>query len=274
MQTTKLGSTDIDVSIIGLGTVKIGRNLGVKYPKAFTIPEDKDVIHLLNTAGECGINIIDTAPAYGTSEARLGKLLHKTAHPWLIATKAGELFDPATGESSYNFTPEFLQQSVENSLRTLQRDVLDIVLIHSDGNDCDIIQRMGALEVLNHLKQKGLLRASGMSTKTVDGGILAAEQSDVVMVTHNVDYQDELPVIEYARDHHKGVLIKKAFASGHCANRSTLNDSTDPVTESFSCIYQHAGVNSIILGSINPKHIVENAKKASQTYKTSAKANA
>lgn len=267
MQTIRLGNTDIETSIIGLGTVKIGRNLGVKYPEHFTIPDDEQVIKLLNTAGDCGINIIDTAPAYGNSEERLGQLLNKTAHSWLIATKAGELFDPETGESSYNFTPEFLQNSIENSLRTLKREVLDIVMVHSDGNDVDIIQRLGALEVLNHLKQKGLLRASGMSTKTVEGGIMAAQQSDVVMVTHNLDYDEELPVIEYAHANNKGVFIKKAFASGHSANKTI----TDPVSESFSCIYQHAGINSIILGSINPKHIVENAEKAMEIYEHLAK---
>lgn len=260
MQRTKLANTNIDVSLLGLGTVKLGRNTGVKYPSAFDLPDDRQALKILNTAADCGINLIDTAPAYGSSEQRLGQLLPKTQHDWVIATKVGEMFDPATGLSSYHFTPEFIQQSIEDSLRTLGRDCLDIVLIHSDGNDQRIIEN-GALDTLNHLKAKGLIRATGMSTKTVAGGIMAAEQSDIVMVTHNLDYQEERPVIEFAHQHHKGIFIKKALASGHIANTAS-----DSVSQSFENILSIHGVSSIILGSINPGHIQSNAEKAIKAY--------
>lgn len=263
MQKIKIGHSDIHVSIIGLGTVKFGRNTAVKYPHAFAIPNDNEALNILNSAAECGINIIDTAPAYGNSEERLGTLLKKTQHEWIVSTKVGEIFNAATGESSYQFNPEYIQLSVENSLRKLQRDQLDIVLVHSNGEDEKIIREHGALDTLQHLKQKGLIRATGMSTKTINGGILAAQHSDIVMVTHNIAYQEELAVIDYAHQHNKGIFIKKALASGH----STQNTHEDNVTQSFDCIYQHAGVSSIILGSINPAHIQENAQKAIASFK-------
>lgn len=53
-----------------------------------------------------------------------------------------------------------------------------------------------------------------MSTKTITGGKLAIEESDVVMVAYNLEYTDEGEVIQYARQHNKGAFIKKAFASG------------------------------------------------------------
>jgi aryl-alcohol dehydrogenase-like predicted oxidoreductase len=261
MQKTRLGNTDLMVSILGLGTVKFGRNTAVKYPAPFNIPDDKEALTILNTAADCGINLLDTAPAYGDSELRLGKLLKNSTHKWLIATKVGEVFDSQTGQSSYNFSPEYIQESIENSLRRLQRERLDIVLIHSDGNDLDIIQQ-GALETLNHLKQKGLIDATGMSTKTVKGGIAAAQQSDIVMVTHNLYYQEEQAVIDYACRHKKSIFIKKAFASGH----NTHNASEDTIRKSFDCIYQHKGINSIILGSINPTHIQQNAEEAIASF--------
>lgn len=253
-----LGSTEINTSIVGLGTVKIGRNQGVKYPTAFSIPDDNAVIQLLNTSVELGINLLDTAPAYGNSEQRLGELLPKAAqHDWLISTKAGEVFDSASGQSTYDFSDAAIRKSVEQSCRRLKRDVIDIVMIHSDGNDQEIIKR-GALEALSELKRAGLIRAIGMSTKTLSGGILALEQSDVLMVTHNLEYQGELSVIEQAAKMNKSIFIKKALASGHITH-STYGD---PVTESFAAILPLPAVSSVILGSINAKHICENVEKA------------
>ena len=71
MVSRSLGQTGLIVSRIGLGTTKLGRNTDVKYPKAFALPSDKQVRELLDTALTSGVNLIDTAPAYGASEARL-----------------------------------------------------------------------------------------------------------------------------------------------------------------------------------------------------------
>lgn len=70
-----LGDTGLIVSPLGLGTVKLGRDQGVKYPNGFTIPDDAAARALLDQARALGINLIDTAPAYGVSEQRLGPLL-------------------------------------------------------------------------------------------------------------------------------------------------------------------------------------------------------
>ena len=100
MKLRALGSTGIDVSPLGLGTVKIGRNEQVKYPQGFEIPEDADVRELLAQAWDLGINFIDTAPAYGSSERRLGQLLPH-ADDWVIMTKVGEIFE--NGKSRFDF---------------------------------------------------------------------------------------------------------------------------------------------------------------------------
>lgn len=261
-QRNDIANTGVAVSPLGLGTVKLGRDKSVKYPNDFKIPDDKQALDLLAQAWDLGINLIDTAPAYGNSEQRLGELLPKLNKDWVIATKVGETFDNATGESNYNFTPEFITASIEQSLKKLNRDVLDIVLIHSDGNDVEIIKQ-GALEVLADLKQQGLIRATGMSTKTVDGGLLALQQSDLAMVMHNLEYQDEKTVIERAEKDKKGIFIKKAFASGHLTN----NKNVDSVQASFDFIFQQPAVSSIIIGTINPTHIKDNVAKAMKTLK-------
>ena len=254
-----IAETGLAVSPLGLGTVKLGRTAGVKYPGSFKIPDDMQTLKLLLQASELGINLIDTAPAYGNSEQRLGQLLPKLNREWVIATKVGELFNADLAQSHYNYTAEFIKQSVEQSLKNLRREVLDIVLIHSDGNDQHIIEHLGVLEILNNLKQQGLIRATGMSTKTVTGGLLALQQSDIAMVMHNSGYQDEQAVLDQAATSNKAIFIKKALNSGHLARSSSV---TDPVQASFDTIYQNSAVTSIVIGTITPSHLTSNVSKA------------
>jgi aryl-alcohol dehydrogenase-like predicted oxidoreductase len=244
------GKTGLKVSPIVLGTVKIGRNQGVKYPTAFELPEDKEVITLFETAKELGINTIDTAASYGLSEQRIGQLLHKVPNDWLISTKVGEEFE--NGESTYIFTPEHIQMSIERSLKHLKRDALDIVLIHSDGDDLVNMQKYGTLEYLLDLKQKGLIRAVGASTKTIEGGKYALDHADVVMAAINTQYLDEKPVFDYAAELGKTTLVKKAMNSGHL--------STESDEHPLAFVMKQEGVGAIVSGTLNPKHLKDNVE--------------
>ena len=251
-----LGSTGIDVPVIALGTVKIGRNQSVKYPRPFDLPGDDAVVQLLRTAQEVGINLIDTAPAYGTSEQRIGELLDKAGSEgdWLISTKAGESFE--NGVSAFDFTPEAIRASVERSLQRLHRDTLDLVLVHSDGNDLDVLAA-GALDALITCRDQGLIRACGLSGKTVTGGIAALDAgADAVMVTNNLAYDGELPVIEHAHQLQRGVLIKKALNSGHLA------DQPNAAEQSIRHSLDTAGVSSLVIGTLSPDRLRQNAAAA------------
>ena len=246
-----LGNTGLQVSALGLGTVKLGRDQAVKYPDSFTIPDDRSAASLLARARDLGINLIDTAPAYGNSEERLGKLLAGQRGDWLICSKVGEEFEG--GQSHFDFSTEHTRQSVQRSLRRLNTAVIDIVLVHSDGNDLHIIREMGTLEVLEQLKQEGLIRAFGMSTKTVEGGLTAAAVSDVVMLTYNLDSREELPVLDACASLGVGALIKKALASGHLARQYQ-----DPVQASMDLVFAHPATSAAIVGTITPAHLQAN----------------
>lgn len=251
LQKRPLGDTGIAVSLIGLGTVKFGRNQGVKYPAAFTLPSDKEIERLLGVATDVGINLLDTAPAYGLSEERLGKLLQGQRHQWVISTKAGEEF--VEGVSQFDFSRQAIQASVERSLRRLKTDYLDVVLVHSDGRDTALIDEENVFETLQMLKQQGKLRAYGMSSKTIDGGKKTIEHADVAMVTYNASYTDEREVIHYAEQCHKAVFIKKGLGSGHL-----------PAAEALQFILAERGVTSVIVGTINPAHLRENVSEVAK----------
>ena len=253
-----LGATGMSVSCLGLGTVKFGRNRAVKYPEGFELPSDREITALLDLAREAGINLLDTAPAYGGSEQRIGRLL-PDRDEWLLCTKAGEIFEGSS--SRFDFSAGHVRASIEQSLRHLCTDHLDIVLIHSDGSDVDILDNSDCLETLERMREKGLLRAIGMSSKTIEGGLRAIGLVDVLMLTYNRSDTSQGPIIEQAHKAGKGVLIKKGLASGH-AVAGSAQDETPSAADNFRFLLEPPGISSIIVGTINPEHLNENIQAA------------
>lgn len=257
MELNTLGQTGIEVSPLGLGTVKIGRDEQVKYPRGFKIPSDAEVRDLLALAWELGINVLDTAPAYGNSEERLGQLLpHKDE--WVIVGKVGEFFE--AGCSRFDFSAATTRATVERSLRRLGRECIDMVLVHSHGDDMAIIRNEAVCDTLQELKHEGLIRAVGMSTKTVEGGLWCVENMDVVMATYNPVYTEELPVLERAAELNKGVLIKKGLQSGHADAAA----GGGGVEAALRFVFAQPAVDSVIVGTINPDHLRQNAALVEQ----------
>ncbi len=246
MEKVELGQTGIDVSRIGLGTVKFGRNQGVKYPESFEIPDEEHLSALLDLAKNLGINTLDTAPAYGSSEERLGTLLKGKRQEWVIVGKAGEEYE--NGKSIFNFSSDHFKYSLERSLQRLQTDYLDVFLIHSDGNDLDILAQDDLVKTMHDFKEQGLVKTIGASTKTVEGGIRALELLDVAMISYNSNYPDEKPVLDFALKHQKGIILKKVLSSGHIKN----------VEESLEFVFKHPATSSAIIGTINPAHLKQN----------------
>lgn len=245
-----LGRSGIDVSLLGLGLVKIGRNQGVKYPERFSLPTDDEVLALLTEADNLGITLLDTAPAYGTSEARLGKALQQLpglASRCVISTKVGETFDATSGSSSFDFSPAAIRQSVERSLTRLERSTLDIVFLHSSGADADVLTEQKPLETLQRLQSEGLIRVCGFSGKTLAGGRQAlALGAEALMITLNSVQQDEAPLLAEAHAQGAGILIKKPLASGHSAPESLTLTANLPQ------------VASLVVGTLNQAHLRAN----------------
>ncbi len=256
----KLGQSGLEVSCLGLGTVKIGRNQEVKYPSSFSLPTDREVTSLLNQAKQLGINFLDTAPAYGSSEQRLGRLL-PDRDDWIICSKVGEEF--TNGKSFYDFSAQHTRHSIERSLRNIKTDYLDIILIHSDGRDTQILEASDCVETLRRMQEEGLIKAIGMSTKTVEGGMKAVDLLDIVMVTYNPSMLDDGQVIDHALAQKKGVLIKKVLNSGHdyVKSESAADSGETQFTQNnLQFALAREGVGSVIVGTINPTHLQENVQ--------------
>ena len=240
-----LGGTGLEVSLLGLGTVKFGRNTGVKYQQGFALPSDSHIADLLATAKSLGVNLLDTAPAYGRSEERLGEAIEGTRHDWLLCTKAGEEFDGA--RSRYDFSADHMLRSIDRSLCRLRTTVLDIVLVHSDGRDAAAINAAGAFRALRRLQREGVVRAVGFSGKGATDGHAALGLSDVLMCTVNARDRHEMPLVAAAGAADVGVLVKKPLASGFETSAAALaNTAATP------------GVSCVVTGTLNADHLAAN----------------
>lgn len=256
MHQRPLHGTGLSVSALGLGTVKFGRNQQVKYPTAFELPSDGAILSLLDLAREEGINLLDTAPAYGTSEERLGQLLGARRDEWVLVSKAGEEF--RAGASHFDFSAAAISASLDRTLSRLRTDRVECLLLHSDGNDLDVLDRSGALEALARAKEAGKILAVGISTKTVAGGLRAIELGlDAVMVVYNPWHREEEPVLDAAAQAGTTVFLKKALGSGWFGGETPPEN---PVEAAFGFVFSHPATTAAIVGTLNPSHLRENCR--------------
>jgi aryl-alcohol dehydrogenase-like predicted oxidoreductase len=244
MVSRPLGKTGLMVSPIGLGTTKLGRNTDVKYPESFALPSDEEVRELLDTSLELGINLIDTAPAYGESERRLGAFIEANRDRIVLATKCGEQY--AGGRSTYDFSASAIVASVEESLRRLRTDHADILVLHSDGRDVEILTETDALEALGRLKKSGKIRAAGISAKTEAGILRACDTLDVVMAPFSQKDAQLAGALEKAHEAGLGLLAIKGLFSGHLEARAAIE-----------FVLKQGFIDALIVGTISPAHLKE-----------------
>ncbi len=232
------------LTLLSWGAFKIGRNERIKYPTPYDLPTEAESTAIVHGVVALGINMIDTAPAYGLSEERVGRALAALPAALrgavMVSTKAGETFD--AGNSTYDFTRGAIEGSITRSLERLQRSRLDIVSIHSDGSDLAILRDGGALAALESAKARGGVGAIGFSPKSVEGAraALADPRIDAIMVEFHPDAPEMAPVVEDAFRCGKAVLVKKPLASGRL----------DPAS-AIPWILAHKGVTTIVLGGLS-----------------------
>jgi aryl-alcohol dehydrogenase-like predicted oxidoreductase len=230
------------VAPISFGAFKIGRNESVKYPAGYALPADSECEHLLNGVLDLGINLIDTAPAYGVSEERVGCHIAHRRSEYILSTKAGEMFE--NGRSTFDFSRDGITRSVQRSLARLRTDVLDILLIHSDGNDLHILEDTEAVATLHELRGRALVRRIGLSGKTAAGARAALEWADVLMIEYHPLDRTHEPILAEAGSRGVSILVKKPLASG----------KLDPGA-ALPLILENPQVTSVVLGSLNLDHL-------------------
>jgi aryl-alcohol dehydrogenase-like predicted oxidoreductase len=253
----EIGRTGIMVSPLGFGTLKFGRNTGVKYPTPFDLPDDETIDGLLDACRDLGINLLDTAAAYGTSESRLGEILARRGDrdAWVISTKAGEDYD--TGESVFDFSPEAIVRSCERSLRRLRVDSVECLLLHSDGVAEMTFSESGVFDALDDLKRRGLVRAAGASIKTPEGASIAIPRCDILMIEYSFAAPSMAASIDAAGSAGVGVFLKKVLGSGRVGEGYAMTPA-----EALRFVFDRPAVTSVLIGTLRRAHLLENASLA------------
>ncbi|ADP34497.1 aldo/keto reductase [Bacillus atrophaeus] len=160
MQKTRIGKSDLQVFPIGLGTNAVGgHNL---YPDL----NEEAGKELVREALRSGVNLLDTAYIYGVgrSEELIGEVLREyNREDVIIATKAAHRKEG--DDFVFDNSPEFLKQSVEDALKRLQTDYIDLFYIHFPD---DHTPKDEAVKALHELKKEGKIRAIGVSNFSLE----------------------------------------------------------------------------------------------------------
>lgn len=217
-QFVNLGKSDVEVFPIALGTNAVGgHNL---YPN-LDEEQGKDVVR---QAINHGINLLDTAYIYGPerSEELVGEVVKEYPREQIkIATKGSHEFDE-NQEVHQNNQPEYLKQQVENSLKRLQTDYIDLYYIHFPDDNTPKDQAVAALQ---ELKEQGKIKTIGVSNFTLDQLKEANKDGyvDVVQLEYNLLHRENEAVLQYCVDHQITFIPYFPLASGILAGKYDEN---------------------------------------------------
>ena len=209
-----LGNTGLTVSEVSFGTVELGLDYGIPAPGDFGRPTAREAMRMLHEAADLGINLFDTAPTYGESEGLLGQALGGRVD-CLFATKVAipscNNGDPLTGSALH----QSVKDSLIHSLRSLHRDVLDIVQIHNAT--VEVFESEEWRQVVMSTRGEGSVRVWGASVYTEEEALAAIHSGicQIIQVPYNLlDQQMATRVLPLAAQAGVGVMVRSAFLKG------------------------------------------------------------
>ena len=202
-----LGKTGFEVSEISLGTWQLGGKWGTDFNEGIAA-------ETLEKAINGGVNFIDTADVYkGTeSEVAVGKAIKQTDKRIYVATKCGRQINPHTNE---NYTAEALRGYVEDSLKRLDVDTIDLIQLHCPPTE--VYYRPEIFGEFEKLKDEGKILNLGVSIEKVEEGIKALEYDNVtsIQVIYNMFRQrPHETLFPMAKEKNVGIIIRVPLASG------------------------------------------------------------
>lgn len=205
----KIGKSNVESTPLGLGTNAVGGN------NLFPNLKDETGIQIVKTGLDSGITLLDTAFAYGMghSEELIGQAIKGyDRSKFVIATKAAQ--DTSDGDVKINNNPQFLKKSVDDALKRLQTDYIDIFYIHFPD---DQTPKDEAVAALNEMKQEGKIKAIGVSNFSLDQIKEANKDGlvDVVEDQYSLLHRDaENEMFDYLRDNNISFVPFFPLASG------------------------------------------------------------
>lgn len=226
MQTRRLGRTELDISVLSIGGLYTSSLAG----------GESETRRIMKRAIELGVNAIDTAPAYADSEQTVGQATRDIEAPLIVTTKLGgrpQPFDPQDINA--------LRESVDESLRLLGRDHIDILMVHEpdrpqqypwwtsyDPLDGPVLQLM------DELKAAGKIRYTGLAGTTVTEltSLVQSDRFDVVLTAFNYNVlfrEARSTVFAAAKAHDMGIVLGSALGQGFLTRRADSEVAAKPI---------------------------------------------
>lgn len=257
----------MEFSVLGFG----GAEIGWGNENQATVEE------LLNSALDAGLNVIDTAAAYKTSEQLIGNAVSKRRKDFYLLTKCGAL-DAFTRE---DWTKKGILETIEQSLRNLKTDYLDVAQLHSCS--AEILRRGEAIEALQRAQEKGYTRYIGYSGDNEDAKY-AVELNVFDSLQTSVSIADQAGIDELipnAAEKNLGIIAKRPIANVVWRSKEKPADSyhheyweriqklrypflekslESATAEALRFTLSIPGIDTMIVGTTRPQRWQENAK--------------
>ena len=261
MEKRILGRTGFEVSVLGMGGLFVS-SAGGRNPA--------DGRNAIRRALELGINYVDTAPSYGNSEEVVGEALDGVLQPHYLSTKIGGRPQPFNPKDK-----QLLRQSVEESLRLLKRDTIDILMVHEpdrpgqydwwtspetfDGPVC---------ELLAELKEEGIVRFTGLGGTTAHQlpAIMATGVYDVVLAAQNYSLlwrEAAISIFPEAKRQNMGIVIGAPLQQGALSRRHPEVETgawwlSRPRQEQFRALYRFLDEIGLSLPEAGIRTVISN----------------
>ncbi|HEX3713685.1 MAG TPA: aldo/keto reductase [Trebonia sp.] len=281
IMTRALGRTGADVTILGYGAMELrGQPRGPEIA-------DEDAGRLLNAVLDGGINLIDTSPDYGRSEELIGRYVADRRDEFFLASKCGCPMEPPADTPPpypHDYRPANVRANVEQSLRRLRTDRLDLVQVHMSPSPAVLAENQ-TVETLSALRDEGKIRFIGMSGILPDlPGHLAMNVFDAFQIPYSAVQRDHEDLITEAAMNGAGTLIRGGAARGAASEEK--NWRVGPLTQRAGVGQQnwetsgieelladagigkmefilrftlsHPGLSTTIVGTANPGHLAGN----------------
>lgn len=247
MEKNRLGNTDIEVSKLCFGSLTIT-------PFQANLPIDEGA-ELIKYAYSKGVNFLDTAELYDNYEYIRVALKDIDREDFVISTKC-YAYDTKTAESS-----------LKKALKELDTDYIDIFMLHEQESEYTLKGHYEAIEYFMKAKERGLIRAFGMSTHMVKGVMGANKYSEVEIIHPIINklgigiqdgtVEDMLEALKIAHNMGKGIYGMKPLGGGHLIGRAE---------EAFNFVRDIPYLNSIAIGMQSKDEIDANVSLAEKGF--------
>ncbi|ANE45226.1 hypothetical protein SY83_01530 [Paenibacillus swuensis] len=272
-----------EVTFLGFGALEIGRDWGIGSGESVQRPDEETAGAVLHRVLDSGINLIDTASAYHKSEERIGTFLYGRRNEYILASKCGE--HNREPDTYYDFSYAAVKASIDRSLQLLKTDYIDIMQIHFGPDPKKVLDDGETVAAMKDAQKEGKIGYLGAS---IDGELAArcieSGDFDVMQMEYNLLNTGNADNIKRAKESGIGVFIRGGLGYGWLTARSHPVVKANPeehgrLRELYELVnwdaslltalalrflYETDGISSVLAGTKNVKHLLENVELLEQ----------